>query len=66
MIVDDFRGFNFLPPAAHPVADIRRGYGLGTAATPDMGTASVAGAAVTIDPTATHGVVAKHLFRLDL
>ena len=57
-MTSDFTGFNFLPPLAFPVSDAKRGYATGTAM-PDpstTGTTTVAGAAVTVDKTAGHGV----------
>ena len=53
-MTSDFTGFGFLQSAMHLVSDIRRGYGLGGAATPDLSapaTASAIGSATTVDTT---------------
>ncbi len=68
-MTSDFTGFNFLPSSMHPVSDIRRGYVATSAAVPDTSTtgkAGMAGAVITADTTAGHGVtLAQPLLRLD-
>ena len=59
-MTNDFIGFDFLPSSMHLAGDIRLGYVAQPAAMPDTGMtgkADVAGAAMTVDATAGHGVI---------
>ena len=68
-MTSDFLGFDFLSATMGPAPDLRRGYTADAVAMPDLrrgyvaGAAAmpVAGATMTVDATATQGIIDKHL-----